>query len=270
MISLVHGAALAGGIVLMSRPFCFLSRAIGGGIVVATAVLMASPARADQTLMVSDNSRVDCIASARELTRISLIGDEIASVSKLETGNPQEDFSVVNEPLRGDIYLSVPDGFTPQRLSFFLTSKKGYVYKLSCRLQAGEAQQVFLSNPAIAKDGESAGAAPAVASVDPREQATRLIQAMYASAIVDGFQIRQTVRSAVNVGDLKVQMVAEYRGAQLSGKVFRIENKGERELDLSKVQIAPADSIAFTVAEPKLGPGKATSAYVVQPSGGVQ
>lgn len=268
MISFLHGTALAGGVVLMARPLCLGSRYIGAGLFLGAAMLIATPAFADQTLMVSDNSRVDCIASSRDLTRISLVGDEIASVSKLETGNPQEDFSVVNEPLRGDIYLSVPDGFSPQRLSFFLTSKKGYVYKLSCRLQAGEAQQVFLSNPAIAREGEPAPVA--VAQVDPREHATRLIQAMYASALPDGFQVRQTVRNAVNVGDIKVQMISEYRGAQLTGKVFRIENKGAQEMDLTKVQIAPADSIAFTVAEPKLAPGQVTTAYVVQPSGAVQ
>ena len=53
---------------------------------------LPSPALADQTLMVSDNARVDCIASSRDLTRISLVGDEIASVSKLQTGNPERGF----------------------------------------------------------------------------------------------------------------------------------------------------------------------------------
>src|SRR3546814_14807306 len=62
--------------------------------------------------------------------RISLVEDEFASVSKISTGNPQDDFSVVNEPVRGDIYLSVPEGFARPALSFFATSKRGYVYKI--------------------------------------------------------------------------------------------------------------------------------------------
>src|SRR3546814_7666077 len=97
--------------------------------------------------MVEDNSRVACVASEKDLTRISLIGDEFASVSKVQPTNPLDDFSVVNEPTRGDIYLSVPEGFRPKILSFFGTTKKGYVYKFGCRIEAIEAQQIFVSNP---------------------------------------------------------------------------------------------------------------------------
>lgn len=133
MTPIVFGCGLACGAALLSRPLEFGSRLLGASVIAICALAIATPALADQTLMVSDNSRVDCIASSRDLTRISLVGDEIASVSKLQTGNPSEDFSVVNEPLRGDIYVSVPEGFTPKLLSFFATSKKGYVYKFACR-----------------------------------------------------------------------------------------------------------------------------------------
>ena len=150
MSPIVCGCGLACAAALLSRPFDFGSRFIGTALFAVCALAIATPALADQTLMASDNSRVDCIASSRDLTRISLVGDEIASVSKLQTGNPSEDFSVVNEPVRGDIYVSVPEGFTPKLLSFFATSKKGYVYKFACRLTGEEAQQVFVANPAIA------------------------------------------------------------------------------------------------------------------------
>src|SRR3546814_20078745 len=89
-------------------------------------------AYADETVMVEDNSLVACVASEKDLTRISLIGDEFASVSKVQPTNPLDDFSVVNEPTRGDIYLSVPEGFRLKVLSFFRTTKKGYVYKFGC------------------------------------------------------------------------------------------------------------------------------------------
>src|SRR3546814_20913295 len=78
---------------------------------IGAAFLIAQTARADETVMVEDNSRVACVASDKDLTRISLIGDEFASVSKVQPTNPLDDFSVVNEPTRGDIYLSVPAGF---------------------------------------------------------------------------------------------------------------------------------------------------------------
>src|SRR3546814_8863583 len=95
----------------LSRVHCHLSRCMGAGLVAIAVLLVAQPARADQTIMASDSAQVDCQASAKDLTRISLVEDEFASVSKISTGNPMDDFSVVNEPVRGDIYLSVPDGF---------------------------------------------------------------------------------------------------------------------------------------------------------------
>lgn len=268
MNSILCGCGFACGSVLLSRPFDLGSRTLGAGLVTLSMLFMAAPAMADQTVMAADNSRVDCIASSRDLTRISLVGDEIASVSKLQTGNASEDFSVVNEPVRGDIYVSVPEGFTPKMLSFFATSKKGYVYKFACRLVGSEAQQVFVANPAIA--GDKPDETRVAAAADPQERAVKLVQAMYTSSIPDGYRMRQPVLNAVNVGDLKVQMIAEYRGDELTGKVIRIENKGRTPVVINEKVVAPSNAVAVTIAEPNLAPGAATTAYIVLPAGAPQ
>jgi conjugal transfer pilus assembly protein TraK len=265
MTPTICGCGLACGTLLMSRPFDWGGRLIGSGLVAISLVALATPALADQTLMASDNARIDCIASARDLTRISLVGDEIASVSKLQTGNPSEDFSVVNEPVRGDIYVSVPDGFAPKILSFFATSKKGYVYKFACRLAGAEAQQVFVANPAIA--GDKPDETRIAITADPQEQAVKLVQAMYTSSIPDGYRMRQPVMSVVHVGTLKVQMIAEYRGTTLTGKVIRIENTGKAATTITEKIVAPSDAVAITIAEPNLAPGAATTAYIVLTAG---
>lgn len=263
MIYPLGAAGVAAGTWLMSR-FDWGAKLIGSAVFLASAASVAVPAYADQTLMASDNARIDCLASSRDLTRISLVGDEIASVSKLQTGNASEDFSVVNEPVRGDIYVSVPEGFTPKTLSFFATSKKGYVYKFACRLQDSEAQQVFVANPAIA--GDKPEETHALASAETLEdQAVKLVQAMYANAIPDGYRMRQPVRRPVGVGELKVQQIAEYRGAALTGQVLRIENKGPRALSLGDSLIAPSNAVAVTVVEKNLAPGAVTTAYIVLP-----
>src|SRR3546814_20937077 len=67
---------------------------------IGAAILTAQSARADENVMVEDNSRVACVASEKDLTRIRLIGDEFASVSKVQPTNPLDDFSVVNETTR--------------------------------------------------------------------------------------------------------------------------------------------------------------------------
>ena len=254
------------GAVFLSRYYCYLSRMIGAALVAASIFLVASPAWADQTVLASDGSQVDCAVSAKDLTRISLVEDEFASVSKISTGNPQDDFSVVNEPVRGDIYLSVPEGFGKQALSFFATSKRGYVYKFVCRITGDQAVQVFISNPVIAKD-KAGETAPQIAAATPQDSAVELIQAMYSNSVVDGYEMRQRALRPVYVGKIKVQMIAEYRGSDLTGRVLRIENRGDAAITLNEATVAPSSALAVSIAEPKLDPGKVTTAYLVSQSG---
>lgn len=126
--------AIGVGAVLAGRPYAISGRPVGAALICLGAMCLAAPAVADQSIPAADNGTVTCVASAKDLTRISLAGDQFTSVSKISTGNPAEDFKIVNEPVRGDIYLSVPDGFTKPNLSFFGTTRKGYVYKFVCQV----------------------------------------------------------------------------------------------------------------------------------------
>jgi len=51
-----------------------------------------------------------------------------------------------------DIYVSVPETYAARAISFFATTKKGFVYKVACRVEQIPATQVFVTNPAIAKN----------------------------------------------------------------------------------------------------------------------
>ena len=229
-------------------------------------LVAASPAAADEFRQAADNARVDCTVSKRDLTRIALIGDQFASVSKISSGYPYSDFAVSNEPVRGDIYLSVPETFAADRLSFFATTKKGYVYKFACTIAAIDAQQVFVTNPALSTSEASAWeeqSAPQIAAV-------RLIQAMATQGVVEGFTVRQASDAAVRVGDLELQLIAEYRGAALLGKTFRLANRGARSIALSEAEFAPRDALAVSLSAQTLAPGAATTALVVTTNRGVQ
>ena len=251
----------AGGVLISARSVDRLHRAFGVALIGA-AILVPQIAHADETVMVEDNSRVACVASEKDLTRISLIGDEFASVSKVQPTNPLDDFSVVNEPTRGDIYLSVPEGFRPKLLSFFGTTKKGYVYKFGCRIEAIEAQQIFVSNPVALAKVETAEEGD-VEAPDPDETAVRLIQAMASQEVVPGYRMRRSALVPVQAGDLTVQLVAEYEGLDVVGRIVRIENSSAAPVEITEARIAPADALAVSIANPKLAPRQATSAYVV-------
>ena len=229
----------------------------------AAACLMPSAAFADQYKQAADNARVECVVSKQELTRIALIGDQFASVSKISSGTPYNDFAVTNEPVRGDIYISVPETYAAGSISFFATTKKGFVYKFACKAEAIEAQQLFISNPALAKSD----AANWEQQTPQNQSAVRLIQAMATDQTIDGFEIRQFASPAARVGNLEIQLIAEYRGAALLGKVLRLTNRSKKPLPLAERDLAPKDTLAISLNEPSLAAGASTTAFIVGANG---
>ena len=263
MTPLIAFGLIGGGTAIASR-VCSLSRSVGAGMILVGGMALAAPAFADEHLLAKDNSEVSCTLSKSGLTRISLKDDRFASVSKLTTGVESDDFTVVNEPTRGDIYVSVPEAYSRANVSFFGTTSKGYVYKFSCRLAGDDAQQVFVENKDIAGEAQTA---VAQADTTPQEASATLVQAMFQQAPLEGFDVRPAVTDPVMVGSLKVQMLTEYRGTALAGRVLRIENKGGSPVALGEGTIAPSNAIAVSVANPNLKPGEVTTAYIVTPSG---
>lgn len=222
-------------------------------------LLVPGVVRADQFRQSADGGTIECEVSARELTRFSLVGDGFASVTKVGTGTPYNDFSVSNEPVRGDVYVSVPESFAPGRISFFATSKKGYVYKFACPVQPIEAQQVFVANPALAQH-EAQGWE---AQTPVQTSALRLIQAMASGGTVPGYTIDQSTTTPHRAGALEVRLIAEYRGARLAGKTIRITNRGEVPLTISEQDLAPAGTLAIALAASTLAPDGASTAHIV-------
>lgn len=230
----------------------------------ALLALVAGPAQAaDQFKQAADGAGIECSVSARELTRFALIDDHFASVSKISTGTPYNDFAVTNEPLRGDIYISVPETYAAGSISFFATTRKGYVYKVSCRVEQIPAAQVFITNPAIA----TSQAASWESETPLATSAVRLVQAMANDRTIEGFEVRQSTDRPARVGDIEVQLLSQYRGASLAGKVIRITNRGRKPIRLAERDLAPRDTLAVSIVSPTLEPGSSTTAFVVGANG---
>ncbi len=227
-------------------------------------LVLPGAATADQHLMVADNGTVACRVSERDLTRLALIGDSFASVSKVGTGQPYNDFSIQHEPVRGDLYLSVPELYAPRSLSFFATTTKGYTYKFQCTIAAVGAEQIFLTNPAISE------AAASRWERQTPEQATaiRLIQAMYADQLVEGYRIRQPAGGTRRLGNLRVRVASFYEGAALQGQVIAVHNVGRAPATVAEHMFGSERAVAVAIGQPELGPGEATTVWLVERAGG--
>jgi len=235
------------------------------GLAFLAFALAPVPAHADQFVEAADNATIDCELARGELTRIALIDDGFANVSKIASGFPYNDFQVTHEPVRGDIYISVPPQFAAARVSFFATSKAGYVYKFACRLGGEEATQLFITNPALAK----AAATEWETETGPEDAAIRLIEAMASDAVLPGFTARAELSAPRRTGGIEVQLVAEYQGDELTGQRFLVRNLGQESLALGSEREGAAGALAFAYGRDALAPGEATSAFLVFAKGGL-
>ncbi len=233
-------------------------------VLVVLAGFAGSPALADENILAIDNGEVRCRASRADLTRFALKDDRFVSVSRVQTGIEGQDFSLVHEPTRGDIYISVPETYAKPNISFFGTTQKGFVYKFDCQVAGDAAVQVFVANADVENPAPAPEVLQAAGSLEDR--AVGLVRAMFEQRPVSGFQISDAARAPVNVGDLKVQLVSEYRNPIMTGKVLRIENTGSSPLVLREELIAGDGAIAVTISNPNLASGQATAAYVVVPA----
>ena len=242
-----------------------MRRLLGAIIITAAFAAPIYSALADETIPVSDNGEVNCSASKSDLTRVALVDDEFVAVSRIETGVPSNDISIVHEPTRGDLYLSVPEGYNKSHLSFFGTTRAGYVYKFTCRVQNIPTQQVFVRNEALEQERlalEGPSQEP-----DMQEASVQLVRAMFEQREMVGYSISDVPRAAVNIGDLKIQLTSQYFGPVLTGQVMRIENTGSEEITLTDALVGGRSALAVSVGNRALAPGQATSAFVVVASG---
>jgi conjugal transfer pilus assembly protein TraK len=251
---------MIGSTIMFASPRTKLASVSGVAVLAVGLLFYSSTARADERLFAKDNSEVLCSLSRSGLTRISLDNDKFAAISKLETGNPSDEFTIVNEPTRGDLYVSVSSSFNKKSISFFGTSQKGYVYKFSCRLVDYEAQQVFVVNEDLALKS-----AP-VASESRQEHVVSLVEAMSTLKPLPGYSIRQDDFKAVQVGQLNVQLIATYEG-ELRGQKLRIKNTSNGPITVDQNSFQVSNGLAFGVENPDLAKGEETVAFVVSPGG---
>tara|TARA_R110001606_G_scaffold233942_1_gene381556 strand:- start:55869 stop:56609 length:741 start_codon:yes stop_codon:yes gene_type:complete len=232
------------------------------GLIAATISLSPSVTLAnDQTLIADDSSEISCQIAKKGVTRISLKDDRFASVMKMTAGTPLDDFKVVEEPTRGDIYISLPASYRKPTVSFFGTSAKGNVYKFLCTTIEREVHQVFVENKTMEDERLAAKGQPFVLE----EQAAMLVEAMHSNAPIEGYEIRKLTAKKTRIGDLRVKMLNEYRGSYLRGRTLDIENQGKTDLVLDESKIAPPGAVAVSVWDKALPPGKSTTAYIVMP-----
>ena len=90
---------------------------------------------------------------------------------------------------------------------------------------------------------------------------------MVGQQAIPGFEVSQPAALPSRIGALEVQLIAEYRGAALAGKIVRLANRGAKALTLTEKDLAAPNALAVSITKPVLEPGASTTAYLVGPNG---
>lgn len=225
------------------------------------AIWMIGPflAHADQFLNAADNATLSGTVSRGEVTRISFTGDDVASLQKIKPANLLDDFSVAHDAVTGDIYVTLPTGYSAKFVNFFASSKRGFTYKFVLRVSDIPATQIFVQNPAVASDR-----ATRFERAQPyRETLAKLIRAMWNREVIPGFKIEWRRGNRVKASPLKYHQIGGYEGNSLVGQVYEVQNSSRKPVELSEAAFQTGNVLAVSFVKRRLAPKEKTTVLII-------
>jgi len=226
---------------------------------IITVMALPTFVQADQFLKAADNATLNGVMSKSEVTRISFTGDDAASIQKIKPTNPMDDFSIVHDPVTGDIYVTLPAGFSSKFVNFFATSKRGFTYKFVLRVSDIPATQIFVQNPVVG----SQRAARFERKQPYRQTLVKIIRAMWNREILPGYEITWRDWHRVQAGPLKYRQIGLYQGRNLVGQTYEVENISGKPVRLSEGLFQTGYILAVSIKERDLAPRSKTSVFVI-------
>jgi hypothetical protein len=243
----------------------------------AAAALLAGPALAGPIL--AKDGRFDAEVSARQMSRIEIVGEKIAAVRKLdEPKGPQ--IAVEADEKSGDVFVAF-EGEVEATRSFtvFLTTESGKVVQGVLHPVAADGQTVFVrleGSPAAAPPAQAArtDAASAAAAPAPRaegrfayqETLTQFIRVMFNDQEVDGVSRRPIAGGAMRAGPFGIRQVAAWDapGAGFHGRVLYLANLDKAAQPVRLDAFLVEHVVACAADHDQLRPGEAGRVFLVE------
>lgn len=196
---------------------------------VALWALFAWPAVAAQ--VAAKDGRFEADVSARQMSRISMLGERIASVRKLdEPGGPQ--LLVETDEKSGDAFVAFDGDVAGRAFNLFLTTESGKVVQAVLHPVPGEGQTVLVrleGAPAMPVTQAGAGGGRPEGRSAYQETLVQFVRFMFNDQEVEGVVRRITNGSNVRAGPFAVREVSTWEGPGLRGRVLYVTNVGKAE-----------------------------------------
>jgi len=253
-------------------------------LLAALASLVLSGAALADPVIVHDG-RFEADVSARDITRIAIAGEKVATVRKIDDAQAPK-MSVDVDAATGDVFVNFDGDVVGRSFTVFLTTQNGRTVEaiLSPRDRDGQTILVRLdheTSAAIAAppgagegaagEGDSADPGP-TAPADPHaarhegypEILTALIRLMFNQAAAPGVD-RITVSEAPRpAGAFQLQVVETYAVGDLKGTVLSLRNTSPvGQAVNAKTFLAPS-VLAAAVSHETVQPGQYARVYIVE------
>lgn len=219
----------------------------------AVSILIGSSAFSAQTFIMTEQERLKATISAKELNRLQVVGDRIASVF----GAPNV-FSLEHEDVKGQVFLKVHEG-APAHFDVSVVTESGLTQDLLLKVNKEEGQTLLLKPQTASQDlsGWGDGVASGSVSVD-------LIRLMASHTPNSGYLKQQVSRPLPLWRDLRLTLTQVWKGSELEGRVYKITNTGDRALKLQESQFCLSPKVkALALKQHSLNPGETTTLWEV-------
>lgn len=232
-------------------------------VVAGALVFAAGPAWSGP--VTAKDGKFEAEVSARQMSRISVIGDRIASIRKLdEPDGPQ--MLVETDDKSGDAFVAFDGDVAGRTFNAFLTTESGRVVQAVLHPRAGDGQTVLVQLDASAPRTPPSGATSARAEgrAPYEETLVQFVRLMFNDQELEGTTRQPQPGPAVRAGPFSVRDVLVWTAPGLRGHVLYVTNLGKIEEEVRLEAFLVAHVYAAAASHQRLRPGEQGRVFVVE------
>lgn len=243
---------------------------------VALAGFLASAA--DAAVVLAKDGRFEADVSIRQMSRISIQGERIVTVRKLDDpGGPQ--LQVDTDDKSGDAFIYFDGDVSGRAFTAFITTESGKVVQAVLHPMPGEGQSITVrleSGPAASaaltsaagpiKLGETAssGASGVGAGSPYQERLVHFIRLMFNDQAGEGVMRRVTAQAALKAGPFSVRETTLWEAPGLVGRVLYVTNIGKADEEVRLEAFLVERVFAAAASHERLRPGEQGRVFIVE------
>ena len=253
-------------------------RAIILGALLSACALADQPAMAEPVLVHDGQFEAD--VSARNITRIAIAGEKVATVRKADDAQGPK-MSVDVDAGTGDVFVEFDGDVVGRAFTAFLTTQSGRTVEavLSPRAyrEEGEGQTVLVqlgADPASRRHGQAESvdpdsAPPPVQGQGDRHEGypeilTALIRLMFNDAAAPGVDRQSLSEPPKAAGAFQMQAIETFTVGDLKGTVLSLRNTTKVGQPLNARTFLVTHVLAAAVSHETVEPGQLARVYIVE------